>query len=115
MVFAADGLIWPDKKLADKYPVVRSGKRFLNSGGKCDFFEHIELLNSLWLSVLCIFFCVVVPELPKNKLEIGFSVYHFLPLECLLICAQEKISFKLLGCFWQYWCEKHINQVQSGV
>ncbi|KAI1235846.1 hypothetical protein IHE44_0001937 [Lamprotornis superbus] len=34
VVFAADGLIWPDKRLADKYPVVRSGKRFLNSGGK---------------------------------------------------------------------------------
>ncbi|XP_030431891.1 procollagen-lysine,2-oxoglutarate 5-dioxygenase 2 isoform X4 [Gopherus evgoodei] len=32
VVFAADGLIWPDKRLADKYPVVRSGKRFLNSG-----------------------------------------------------------------------------------
>lgn len=34
VVFAADGLIWPDKRLADKYPFVRSGKRFLNSGGK---------------------------------------------------------------------------------
>ena len=33
VLFAADGLIWPDKKLADKYPSVRSGKRYLNSGG----------------------------------------------------------------------------------
>lgn len=36
VVFAADGLIWPNKRLADKYPVVRSGKRFLNSGGRYD-------------------------------------------------------------------------------
>lgn len=34
VVFAADGLIWPDKRLADKYPIVRSGKRFLHAGGK---------------------------------------------------------------------------------
>lgn len=33
VIFAAEALIWPDKRLADKYPVVRSGKRFLNSGG----------------------------------------------------------------------------------
>lgn len=33
IVFAADGLLWPDKRLADKYPVVHIGKRYLNSGG----------------------------------------------------------------------------------
>lgn len=33
VLFAAEGLIWPDKRLTDKYPSVRSGKRFLNSGG----------------------------------------------------------------------------------
>lgn len=33
VLFAAEGLIWPDKRLADKYPLVRSGKRYLNSGG----------------------------------------------------------------------------------
>lgn len=33
VLFAAEGLIWPDKRLADKYPSVRSGKRYLNSGG----------------------------------------------------------------------------------
>uniref|UniRef100_A0A8C7M8S3 procollagen-lysine 5-dioxygenase n=1 Tax=Oncorhynchus kisutch TaxID=8019 RepID=A0A8C7M8S3_ONCKI len=32
VLFAADGLIWPDKRLQEKYPSVRSGKRFLNSG-----------------------------------------------------------------------------------
>uniref|UniRef100_UPI001EAF39FB procollagen-lysine,2-oxoglutarate 5-dioxygenase 2-like n=1 Tax=Oncorhynchus gorbuscha TaxID=8017 RepID=UPI001EAF39FB len=31
-VLFADGLIWPDKRLQEKYPSVRSGKRFLNSG-----------------------------------------------------------------------------------
>lgn len=34
VVFAAEGLVWPDKRLADKYPSVRSGKRYLNSGGE---------------------------------------------------------------------------------
>ena len=33
VMFAAEGLIWPDRRLAEKYPSVRSGKRFLNSGG----------------------------------------------------------------------------------
>lgn len=33
LVFAAEGIIWPDSRLAEKYPSVRSGKRFLNSGG----------------------------------------------------------------------------------
>nr|AAH85460.1 Procollagen-lysine, 2-oxoglutarate 5-dioxygenase 2 [Danio rerio] len=33
VVFAAEGIIWPDSQLAEKYPSVRSGKRFLNSGG----------------------------------------------------------------------------------
>uniref|UniRef100_A0A8C6WIG6 procollagen-lysine 5-dioxygenase n=1 Tax=Neogobius melanostomus TaxID=47308 RepID=A0A8C6WIG6_9GOBI len=38
VIFAAEGLIWPDKRLAEKYPSVRSGKRYLNSGGKtCKF------------------------------------------------------------------------------
>uniref|UniRef100_A0A3Q3Q4K8 PLOD1-3-like GT domain-containing protein n=1 Tax=Monopterus albus TaxID=43700 RepID=A0A3Q3Q4K8_MONAL len=33
VLFAAEGLIWPDKQLADMYPSVRRGKRYLNSGG----------------------------------------------------------------------------------
>uniref|UniRef100_A0A8B9JXB0 PLOD1-3-like GT domain-containing protein n=1 Tax=Astyanax mexicanus TaxID=7994 RepID=A0A8B9JXB0_ASTMX len=33
LMFAAEGVIWPDSRLAEKYPYVRSGKRFLNSGG----------------------------------------------------------------------------------
>lgn len=34
VLFGAEGLIWPDKRLADKYPSVRSGKRYLSSGGE---------------------------------------------------------------------------------
>lgn len=34
VLFAAEGLVWPDKQLADKYPLVRTGKRYLNSGGR---------------------------------------------------------------------------------
>jgi len=33
LAFAAEGIIWPDSQLVEKYPSVRSGKRFLNSGG----------------------------------------------------------------------------------
>eukprot|EP00061_Rhincodon_typus_P014689 g41880.t1 len=32
VIFAAEGFIWPDESLEDKYPPVRSGKRYLNSG-----------------------------------------------------------------------------------
>uniref|UniRef100_A0A493TH16 procollagen-lysine 5-dioxygenase n=2 Tax=Anas platyrhynchos TaxID=8839 RepID=A0A493TH16_ANAPP len=48
VVFAADGLIWPDKKLADKYPVVRSGKRFLNSGGFIGYAPYINRIVQQW-------------------------------------------------------------------
>lgn len=33
VMFSAEGNCWPDKSLADKYPDVSRGKRFLNSGG----------------------------------------------------------------------------------
>ncbi|MFT7796404.1 procollagen-lysine,2-oxoglutarate 5-dioxygenase 3 isoform X1 [Arapaima gigas] len=33
VVFSADGFCWPDQKLTSKYPTVKDGKRFLNSGG----------------------------------------------------------------------------------
>lgn len=69
VVFAADGLIWPDKRLADKYPVVRSGKRFLSSGGKCDP-QILELEHGpLLLPVLCTFCVWSCSELPKYKIE----------------------------------------------
>ncbi|XP_060949665.1 procollagen-lysine,2-oxoglutarate 5-dioxygenase 2 [Limanda limanda] len=48
VLFAAEGLIWPDKRLADKYPSVRSGKRFLNSGGIIGSAPYINRLVSQW-------------------------------------------------------------------
>lgn len=39
VLFAAEGLIWPDKRLAEKYPSIRSGKRYLNSGGGFQTFK----------------------------------------------------------------------------
>lgn len=33
VLFSAEGFCWPDQRLASKYPVVHSGKRYLNSGG----------------------------------------------------------------------------------
>ncbi|OCT80922.1 procollagen-lysine,2-oxoglutarate 5-dioxygenase 2 isoform X1 [Xenopus laevis] len=48
VVFAAEGLIWPDKRLADKYPVVRSGKRFLNSGGFIGYLPYVKQIVQQW-------------------------------------------------------------------
>uniref|UniRef100_A0A672IV89 procollagen-lysine 5-dioxygenase n=1 Tax=Salarias fasciatus TaxID=181472 RepID=A0A672IV89_SALFA len=48
VLFAAEGLIWPDKRLADKYPSVRSGKRFLNSGGIMGYAPYINRIVSQW-------------------------------------------------------------------
>lgn len=33
IVFGSEGFCWPDSSLADKYPEVEEGKRYLNSGG----------------------------------------------------------------------------------
>ncbi|XP_053246170.1 procollagen-lysine,2-oxoglutarate 5-dioxygenase 2 isoform X1 [Podarcis raffonei] len=48
VVFAADGLIWPDKRLADKYPVVRSGKRYLNAGGFIGYSPAVNSIVKQW-------------------------------------------------------------------
>lgn len=48
VVFAAEGLVWPDKRLADKYPSVRSGKRYLNSGGIIGYAPYLKRLVSQW-------------------------------------------------------------------
>ncbi|XP_039616486.1 procollagen-lysine,2-oxoglutarate 5-dioxygenase 2 isoform X2 [Polypterus senegalus] len=48
VVFSAESLIWPDKRLADKYPSVRSGKRFLNSGGIIGYAPYISQLVQQW-------------------------------------------------------------------
>ncbi|RXM36855.1 Procollagen-lysine,2-oxoglutarate 5-dioxygenase 2 [Acipenser ruthenus] len=48
VVFAAEGLVWPDKRLADKYPSIRSGKRFLNSGGIIGYAPHINKMVQQW-------------------------------------------------------------------
>ncbi|GFS82794.1 procollagen-lysine,2-oxoglutarate 5-dioxygenase 2 [Trichonephila clavipes] len=37
VLFSAEGYCWPDGSLADKYPKVEKGKRFLNSGDCPDF------------------------------------------------------------------------------
>ncbi|XP_071999185.1 procollagen-lysine,2-oxoglutarate 5-dioxygenase 2 isoform X2 [Engystomops pustulosus] len=48
VLFAAEALIWPDKRLADKYPVVRSGKRFLNSGGFIGYLSNLKQITQQW-------------------------------------------------------------------
>uniref|UniRef100_A0A673ING6 procollagen-lysine 5-dioxygenase n=1 Tax=Sinocyclocheilus rhinocerous TaxID=307959 RepID=A0A673ING6_9TELE len=48
LVFAAEGIIWPDPRLAEKYPSVRSGKRFLNSGGLIGYAPYIQRIVNKW-------------------------------------------------------------------
>uniref|UniRef100_A0A3Q2Y8H2 procollagen-lysine 5-dioxygenase n=2 Tax=Hippocampus comes TaxID=109280 RepID=A0A3Q2Y8H2_HIPCM len=48
VIFAAEALIWPDKRLADKYPSVRSGKRYLNSGGIIGYAPYMNRMVSQW-------------------------------------------------------------------
>uniref|UniRef100_A0A8C2JB08 procollagen-lysine 5-dioxygenase n=1 Tax=Cyprinus carpio TaxID=7962 RepID=A0A8C2JB08_CYPCA len=48
LVFAAEGIIWPDPRLAEKYPSVRSGKRFLNSGGIIGYAPYIQKIVNQW-------------------------------------------------------------------
>ncbi|KAM8952712.1 procollagen-lysine,2-oxoglutarate 5-dioxygenase 2 [Pelodytes ibericus] len=48
VIFSAEALIWPDKRLAEKYPVVRSGKRFLNSGGFIGYLPNINQIVQQW-------------------------------------------------------------------
>uniref|UniRef100_A0A0N5BDE9 procollagen-lysine 5-dioxygenase n=1 Tax=Strongyloides papillosus TaxID=174720 RepID=A0A0N5BDE9_STREA len=46
VVFSAEGFCWPDKSLASQYPVIRFGKRFLNSGMYMGYANDIyEILN----------------------------------------------------------------------
>ncbi|ELV09466.1 Procollagen-lysine,2-oxoglutarate 5-dioxygenase 2 [Tupaia chinensis] len=48
VVFAADGILWPDKRLADKYPTVHFGKRYLNSGGFIGYAPYINRIVQQW-------------------------------------------------------------------
>ncbi|XP_071184048.1 procollagen-lysine,2-oxoglutarate 5-dioxygenase 2-like isoform X3 [Salvelinus alpinus] len=48
VLFAAEGLIWPDKRLQEKYPSVRSGKRFLNSGGIIGYAPYVNKIVEQW-------------------------------------------------------------------
>ncbi|XP_051969736.1 procollagen-lysine,2-oxoglutarate 5-dioxygenase 2-like isoform X2 [Xyrauchen texanus] len=48
VVFAADGIIWPDTQLEEKYPTIRNGKRFLNSGGFIGNAPYIHTIVNQW-------------------------------------------------------------------
>ncbi|ERE84278.1 procollagen-lysine,2-oxoglutarate 5-dioxygenase 1-like protein [Cricetulus griseus] len=43
VVFSAEELIYPDRRLEAKYPTVSDGKRFLGSGGK----SYVQMCTSL--------------------------------------------------------------------
>ncbi|KAG7495864.1 procollagen-lysine,2-oxoglutarate 5-dioxygenase 3-like [Solea senegalensis] len=48
VVFSAEGFCWPDQRLAPKYPVVHTGKRYLNSGGFIGFAPELSEMVQLW-------------------------------------------------------------------
>ncbi|XP_047465808.1 procollagen-lysine,2-oxoglutarate 5-dioxygenase 1 isoform X2 [Mugil cephalus] len=48
VVFSSESLIWPDRHLEDKYPHVREGNRFLNSGGFVGQLSNIKEMLVNW-------------------------------------------------------------------
>uniref|UniRef100_A0A8D0GZQ9 Procollagen-lysine,2-oxoglutarate 5-dioxygenase 1 n=1 Tax=Sphenodon punctatus TaxID=8508 RepID=A0A8D0GZQ9_SPHPU len=48
VVFSAETLIYPDRRLEAKYPQVRNGKRFLGSGGFIGYAPHLSKLVADW-------------------------------------------------------------------
>uniref|UniRef100_A0A8D0HHD1 procollagen-lysine 5-dioxygenase n=1 Tax=Sphenodon punctatus TaxID=8508 RepID=A0A8D0HHD1_SPHPU len=48
LVFSAEGFCWPEWSLAEKYPPVAVGKRFLNSGGFIGYAPTINNIVQLW-------------------------------------------------------------------
>uniref|UniRef100_A0A8D3DLB4 procollagen-lysine 5-dioxygenase n=1 Tax=Scophthalmus maximus TaxID=52904 RepID=A0A8D3DLB4_SCOMX len=48
VVFSAEGFCWPDQRLAAKYPVVHTGKRYLNSGGFLGFAPDLSAIVQQW-------------------------------------------------------------------
>ncbi|CAL1268445.1 unnamed protein product [Larinioides sclopetarius] len=47
VLFSAEGFCWPDASLAESYPKVEKGKRFLNSGGFMGYASYIyEIVTS---------------------------------------------------------------------
>uniref|UniRef100_UPI00398EBAFC procollagen-lysine,2-oxoglutarate 5-dioxygenase 1 isoform X1 n=1 Tax=Pristiophorus japonicus TaxID=55135 RepID=UPI00398EBAFC len=48
VVFAAEVFVWPNRHLEVKYPHVRDGKRFLNSGGFIGFAPNVYQLVEPW-------------------------------------------------------------------
>ncbi|XP_004705482.1 procollagen-lysine,2-oxoglutarate 5-dioxygenase 1 [Echinops telfairi] len=48
VVFSAEELIYPDRRLEAKYPVVSDGKRFLGSGGFIGYAPNLSKLVSEW-------------------------------------------------------------------
>uniref|UniRef100_A0A3Q4HCP2 Procollagen-lysine, 2-oxoglutarate 5-dioxygenase 3 n=1 Tax=Neolamprologus brichardi TaxID=32507 RepID=A0A3Q4HCP2_NEOBR len=48
VIFSAEGFCWPDQRLASKYPEVRTGKRYLNSGGFIGYAPEISAIVQQW-------------------------------------------------------------------
>ncbi|XP_041443636.1 uncharacterized protein LOC495489 isoform X1 [Xenopus laevis] len=48
VVFSAEGFCWPEWSLAESYPPVSNGNRFLNSGGFIGFAPQIYGMVQLW-------------------------------------------------------------------
>uniref|UniRef100_K7GBB8 Procollagen-lysine,2-oxoglutarate 5-dioxygenase 3 n=1 Tax=Pelodiscus sinensis TaxID=13735 RepID=K7GBB8_PELSI len=48
VVFSAEAFCWPEWGLAERYPPVSAGKRFLNSGGFIGFAPAIHRVVQLW-------------------------------------------------------------------
>ncbi|PIO15483.1 hypothetical protein AB205_0156860, partial [Aquarana catesbeiana] len=101
VVFSAEGFCWPDWSLAEKYPAVGNGKRFLNSGGKFSAvpppdFLKVHLIFSILHTALVFTPSVLLqipldPSRPPPLLKVLLCLFSFytpcmfrIPLLCLL-------------------------------
>ena len=72
VVFSAEAFCWPDKSLADEYPPVEKGKRFLNSGG--EFLQDLAKLLVICHMFDCCILNVSTQNL-KNTLKLCNSFF----------------------------------------
>lgn len=98
VLFAAEGLVWPNKRLADKYPLVRSGKRYLNSGG--GFQKGSKHEQSAWSLCWCFATCtsqIVKYSFPLAPSHIWLNLRHrYFNKNRLMLALKSKTAAPLL-------------------
>uniref|UniRef100_A0A8C1SK21 procollagen-lysine 5-dioxygenase n=1 Tax=Cyprinus carpio TaxID=7962 RepID=A0A8C1SK21_CYPCA len=112
LVFAAEGIIWPDPRLAEKYPSVRSGKRFLNSGDEVLLkfgTERVRVRNTVYNSLPAIIHGNVNTKIYFNYLANYIpNVWNY--EQGCTICDQDMVDLSQLKEFPQVTVAIYIEQ-----